>query len=107
MTVKPLNDAAREALAKINHEPTFQRVSAERAFLHRLQAGCQTPVGAWTWFEDDGATLGMSVRVFDEEDPAVPPHECVARSSDGDIENLVDALTAGMTNASKDPSPKE
>ncbi len=93
MEIRSDNDAARAALAKINHEPTFQRVAAERAFLHRLQAGCQTPVGAWTWFEDDGATLGMSVRVFDEDDPAAAPHECIARAKPDDLKGLVDALT--------------
>lgn len=30
----------------INHEPTFQAVTAERAFLERLESGCQFPVGA-------------------------------------------------------------
>jgi hydroxymethylbilane synthase len=93
MEIRSDNYAARAALAKINHEPTFQRVAAERAFLHRLQAGCQTPVGAWTWFEDDGATLGMSVRVFDEDDPAVEPYECIARAKPDDLKGLVDALT--------------
>ncbi|MCG8598712.1 MAG: hydroxymethylbilane synthase [Verrucomicrobiales bacterium] len=93
MEIRSGNERAREALAKINHEPTFQRVAAERAFLHRLQAGCQTPVGAWTWFEDGGDTLGMSVRVFDEDDPAAAPHECIARSNPDDLEKLVDALT--------------
>ena len=93
MEIRSDNDAARAALAKINHEPTFQRVAAERAFLHRLQAGCQTPVGALTWFEDDGATLGMSVRVFDEDDPAAAPHECIARAKPDDLRGLVDALT--------------
>jgi hydroxymethylbilane synthase len=93
MEIRSDNYAARAALAKINHEPTFQRVAAERAFLHRLQAGCQTPVGAWTWFEDDGATLGMSVRVFDEDDPAAAPHECITRAKPDDLKGLVDALT--------------
>ncbi len=67
------NTAARKALAKINHAPTFTRVTAERAYLAALQAGCQTPVGARTWFEDDGATLVMAVRVFNESDPAAEP----------------------------------
>lgn len=67
------NTAALEALAKINHAPTFTRVTAERAYLAALQAGCQTPVGARTWFDDEGATLVMAVRVFDEADPAAEP----------------------------------
>lgn len=67
------NTAAREALATINHAPTFTRVTAERSYLAALKAGCQTPVGARTWFEDNGATLAMAVRVFDESDPAAEP----------------------------------
>ncbi len=67
------SEAVREALAKINDVPTFTRVAAERAFLAALKAGCQTPVGALTWFEDEGETLAMSVRVFDEDDPTGEP----------------------------------
>ncbi len=67
------NDAARSALSKINDAPTFCRVTAERAFLGLLKAGCQTPVGAHTWFEDEGSTLAMAVRVFDETSPGAEP----------------------------------
>ena len=73
MEIRSENVAAREALATINDEPTFLRITAERAFLHLLQAGCQTPVGAYTWFEDEGSTLAMSVRVFDEDQPDKEP----------------------------------
>lgn len=96
MEIRSDNQAARQALAKINHEPTFQRVSAERAFLAKLQAGCQTPVGAYTWFEDGGATLAMSVRVFNEEDPEAVPHEAVARTKPHELDRLVGELTRGM-----------
>ncbi|MEM6280472.1 MAG: hydroxymethylbilane synthase [Verrucomicrobiota bacterium] len=73
MEIRSDNTAAREALATINDAPTFSRVDAERAFLARLKAGCQTPVGAYTWFEDGGNTLAISVRVFNEDDPAAEP----------------------------------
>lgn len=93
MEIRSDNSVAREALAKIDHAPTRHRVEAERAFLARLQAGCQTPVGAWTWFEDEGKTLGMSVRVFDEDNPAAAPKERIARASTGEVAPLIDALT--------------
>lgn len=96
MEIRSANTAAREALAKINHEPTFQRVTVERAFLAKLQAGCQTPVGAYTWFEDGGETLGMSVRVFNEKDPEASPHEAIARARPDQVSLLVEALTEGM-----------
>jgi hydroxymethylbilane synthase len=95
MEIRSDNEEARAALARINHEPTFQRVRAERAFLARLKAGCQTPVGAHTWFEDGGSTLAMSVRVFNENDPAASPHERVARAEVDEVETLVDALLNG------------
>jgi len=74
------NDAALTALAKINHEPTFQRISAERAFLAELIAGCQTPVGANTWFE--GGELVMRALVFNEDDEAAEPLAGEVRGTD-------------------------
>lgn len=94
MEIRSENAAARAALATINDEPTFTRVTAERAFLARLKAGCQTPVGAYTWFEDGGETLAMSVRVFDEEEPAAEPFVAQVRGPAGDPGALADALMA-------------
>lgn len=92
MEIRSDNEAARAALAKINDAPTFCRVSAERAFLARLQAGCQTPVGAHTWFEDQGETLAMAVRVFDEENPEAEPFVAEVRGSSSQPEALADQL---------------
>lgn len=86
------NDAARAALAKINDASTFCRVSAERAFLGLLKAGCQTPVGAHTWFEDDGATLAMAVRVFDEATPHAEPFVAEVRGASCSPEALAEKL---------------
>jgi hydroxymethylbilane synthase len=86
------NHAAAEACALINHTPTFGRVTAERHFLHRLQAGCQTPVGALTWFEDGGATLAMRARVFDEVAPEADPLEGAVRGPSSDPESVADQL---------------
>ncbi len=86
------NKAAREALATINDPATFTRVRAERAFLARLKAGCQTPVGARTWYEAEGATLAMAVRVFDEENPASEPFVAEVRGDAADPEGLAEQL---------------
>jgi len=86
------NDVARAALAKINDAPTFCRVSAERAFLGLLKAGCQTPVGAHTWFEDGGATLAMAVRVFDEATPHAEPFVAEVRGASRLPEALAEQL---------------
>ncbi len=74
------NEVAKDALAKINHQPTFQRISAERAFLAELKAGCQTPVGAHTWFEGD--ELVMRALVFNEEDESAEPSAGEVRGTD-------------------------
>jgi hydroxymethylbilane synthase len=88
------NADAAAACGLINHAPTFARVTAERHFLHRLQAGCQTPVGALTWFEDEGATLAMRARVFDEASPDADPLEGATRGLSADPESVADQLYA-------------
>jgi len=39
------DEAVRACVAAVNHEPTRQAVTAERAVLLRLGAGCRTPIG--------------------------------------------------------------
>jgi len=90
--IRSENDLARRAMAAINHEPTYRRISAERAFLARLGAGCQTPVGARTWYEEDGSVLAMAVRVFDEDDPSAEPFVAEARGAPADPEGLANQL---------------
>lgn len=81
------------ALASINHQPTFARVSAERAFLARLQAGCQTPVGLFTWWNDEQTVLSMRTRIFDEENLDAAPREGeVSAAATCPPENLADQL---------------
>lgn len=92
MEILKENEAARAALAKINHAPTFCRVAAERAFLGLLKAGCQTPVGAHTWFEEDGAVLAMAVRVFDESRPQEEPFVAEVRGPSTAPAALADQL---------------
>jgi hydroxymethylbilane synthase len=40
------DDFMMELLSKLHHEPTALAVTAERAFLARLNGGCQVPIGA-------------------------------------------------------------
>jgi hydroxymethylbilane synthase len=57
-----------ERIAKIcerlNHFNTFQCVTAERAFLHAMGGGCQSPVAAYA--EIDGTRMEMSAVSFRE-----------------------------------------
>lgn len=48
----------------LNHQETWDRVSAEREFLRLLDAGCSTPIGVWSVLE--GEHLSMGARVFPE-----------------------------------------
>jgi hydroxymethylbilane synthase len=41
----------------LNHAETFQCVTAERAFLRSMGGGCQAPVGAYAWVENDELRL--------------------------------------------------
>ena len=60
-----------DALSRINHQPTFQAVTAERAFLRHLDGGCQSPVGIRSTFSDID-TLRLDAIVFDAPVPAPP-----------------------------------
>jgi len=43
----------REIIKPLNHLPTWQAVTAERAFLHTLEGGCRTPVAALAMVHDE------------------------------------------------------
>lgn len=64
-------------LEGINHIPTFQSVTAERQFLHLLQAGCHTPVGVHT--TNENGILTMAAIVFDEKNHDQKPRHGHAR----------------------------
>lgn len=51
------------ARAAVHHEPTAVAVSAERAFLRRVEGGCQVPVAALATLGADG-TLRLHARVI-------------------------------------------
>lgn len=42
----------KNVVALLDHQPTHQAALAERAFLHRLGAGCQAPIGAYASMSD-------------------------------------------------------
>ena len=53
-----------ERLRFLNHEPSALEVEAERAFLRRLEGGCQVPVGARAVAAEDRVALaGMVAEV--------------------------------------------
>lgn len=46
-----------EGISFLNHAPTATAVRAERAFLLRLEGGCQVPIGAFATTKGDSVTL--------------------------------------------------
>ncbi len=52
---------ARALVGPLDHPPTAIRVGAERAFLRRIEGGCQVPAGALA--ELDGGTVTLATRV--------------------------------------------
>ncbi len=56
---------AADLAAKINHEPTSRCAAAERAFLGRLNAGCQVPVAANATL-DAGGVIRLHVQLFND-----------------------------------------
>lgn len=84
------DDDSKRLLEAINHEPTWIRITVERMILERLDAGCHTPVGVHTWFEDD--QLGVHARVFDEHALSKPPKEARVLGATDDLTALVNEL---------------
>ena len=55
-------DAVAVARAAVHHGPTALAVSAERAFLRRLEGGCQVPVAALAEVREDGRSARLRLR---------------------------------------------
>lgn len=56
---------AAEIIDALNHRETWIRITAERKFLHLLNAGCSTPIGVWSAL--NGEELSMGARVYPED----------------------------------------
>lgn len=54
-----------EILQKINHQPTWIAILAERAFLRKLEGGCQVPLGCYSKIEGDNITINGFVASVD------------------------------------------
>jgi len=60
------NDAEVEMLmAKVNHLDTWNAITAERAFLARLEGGCQVPLGCYSKVEKEQLVLSGFVASID------------------------------------------
>ena len=65
LEIRKDNSKARELLSQISHSPTFNAITAERHFLALLQAGCDTPVGVLSSYQE--TTLHLNARVYEQD----------------------------------------
>lgn len=88
LEIREGDERMRGMCAALNHAATKVAVTAERAFLLLLGAGCETPVGVRTVV--DGASLRMWAKVF--EDGEEMPMEAQAAGDVADVHTVAAAL---------------
>jgi hydroxymethylbilane synthase len=62
---RKLDSAVQRMLARLDHEPSRQAVTAERTLLASLEAGCLAPVGVWGRVDDGDVCLDAVVVSLD------------------------------------------
>ncbi|WP_077618978.1 hydroxymethylbilane synthase [Bacillus sinesaloumensis] len=92
-----------EALSKLNDEYTEKTVAAERAFLHKMEGGCQVPIAAYATMSDDkeialttlvGSPDGKTIykeQVFGAN-PIEVGHDAAKKLSDLGAKELIDKV---------------
>jgi hydroxymethylbilane synthase len=78
------DDAARQAIALLEHAATRAAVTAERAMLAALEGGCLAPIAAWA--RPDGPALVLTGRVLGAD--GLRKLEATLRSAPEDAETL-------------------
>lgn len=87
--------ALRDALAAINHDPSFRRIAAERQFLALLEAGCTTPIGIRSVLK--GGKIHLNTIVFCEDDR--PPLTAAVSHDESDPESAAAELFLALRSA--------
>lgn len=59
------DDFTNKVVSVLNHGPTAAAITAERAFLRKLEGGCQVPIGAYGRFEGEELVLNGVVAGLD------------------------------------------
>ncbi|HEY6906611.1 MAG TPA: hydroxymethylbilane synthase, partial [Ignavibacteriaceae bacterium] len=59
------NKMVDEILRSVHHEATYKAVLAERAFLRKLEGGCQVPIGAYAEVKSNGIYMDGLVGSID------------------------------------------
>lgn len=88
-----LDDAETNAMIDFfNHPPTDYAVRAERAFLRRLEGGCQVPIAAYATVQGDVLTLTGLVATVDGVRFLKKKIECPVREAEKAGKSLADDL---------------
>ncbi len=97
------DDELLTALAKLNDHQTSQTVTAERAFLHKMEGGCQVPIAGFAKLTDDkqialtvlvGSPDGKTIfkEVVTGTDPVAVGHEAAMKLSNQGAKELIDQV---------------
>lgn len=85
-----------EILEPLHHRPTGQRLDCERAFLHRLEGGCQLPCGITTHLENGILKAAGALYALEGHEWAEAKHEGPAAQAARIGQELADKiLSAG------------
>jgi hydroxymethylbilane synthase len=76
------NEKVIDVIQFLNHKQTYQATLAERAFLRRLQGGCQIPIGAYAQISND--TVRLQGLVASLNGKHVLKDELTGKSSDAE-----------------------
>lgn len=85
------------SLMSLHHVPTFLAVTAERAVLRQLEAGCAAPLGAYGHIA--GGELHLTAVALDPrsvQSSALPSRPAVRREARVPISSVDDAVAAGV-----------
>jgi hydroxymethylbilane synthase len=63
--VRHKDQVTQSLIVPLDHQPTRRATEAERAFLHRLEGGCQVPIGAYAVADGDQVWLRGMVAALD------------------------------------------
>ncbi|WP_078545294.1 hydroxymethylbilane synthase [Litchfieldia alkalitelluris] len=91
-----------DALALLNDDTTSKTVTAERAFLHKMEGGCQVPIAGYAELENDNVTLTVLVGSPDGKtiykelvrgtDAMKVGHEAATKLSEQGAKDLIDRV---------------
>ncbi|MBI3291264.1 MAG: hydroxymethylbilane synthase [Elusimicrobia bacterium] len=87
LELRSLNSEVSRYVGPLDHQPSRLAALAERAFQHRLEGGCQVPLGAYAWLEgavgDAPGVAALHMRGFIAD---LEGQEVIASSCQGSLD---------------------